>query len=201
VIWDILWAFLFVVVGLVLGVIFEERMRELYARARGQKKVLNQNDVAAACEGLFNKINRDKTTFEPDYILGIDGGGCVVASYLAQRLKKPVLELSADRRDPLYPKFPKDPQEFQHLVEIIKGKNVLVTEDLSNTSGTLRDVQKLLKSVAQKQKIAVISVPHKHLWSDKGVDPYLYDYYIEKYCHKGPCTIKFPWQVWNIGHR
>lgn len=144
------------------------------------------------------KGNREP--FNPELILGIDGGGCVIAAFMALALKKPVIAFEGDRTgEPLEPKFPKDQVFLTNLKPIIQGKNILLVEDLSNTGGTLRGAQDLLLAEgATTVKTATVCTPHFSRWLERKLTPFKYDYYIEECQHEWNGHIQLPWRgTWS----
>ena len=168
---------------------------------RLKRKVLSFKDVEKACYAIFEDMSDHE--FVPDYIFGIDGGGCIVAAFLGRWCKKPVIEFAANRTTLEDPKFPRDKDFFEGLKRIIKDKNVLLVDDLSDKSPTLKGAKDLLKEVTGELKIAVISKPAPETAMKRGRDASLYDYFprIEKTRgkrdHNGPFSILFPWDVWE----
>lgn len=191
------------IVFALLSPLISPHVKRTWDRVRGKRKELSLERVEKACYEIYKDADREK--FKPHYILGIDGGGCIVAAFLAQHYNVTMIEFAADRTNPEDPKFPKDNVLFGLLKGIIVGKKVLVVDDLSDRSFTLQKVKNLLKGVAGEVKIGVISKPSSRQAKNRTVDLTLYDYYPRVhpsepegiYDHDGKCTVHFPWDVWE----
>lgn len=183
-----------------IGPLFES----FWAKIRGKRKIVRDKDIPKACLKIYEDALRER--FSPDYILGIDGGGCVVAAYLEQLFNKPMLEFAADRSNPKDPRFPRDRDFFEKLKPVITGKEVLLVDDLSNESRTLQRAKDLLEEIVEDLRIAVISKPCLKLARNRNQDLTLYNYFPRRdssssstegmYDHNGKCTVHFPWEVW-----
>ena|GEM_PF-4359547 len=189
------------VIGVIITLIINRLLiPKMEARKRRKmeekKKILSFKDIWNATNELCKHITKPERRYSPAYILGIDGGGCVVAALLGQRLNKPTIEFAADRTGSR-PQFPKDKDFFEKLKQIVKDKDILLVDDLSNDSYTLVNAKKILEDIARLVKIAIISKPHSNMASQRGIDLSLYDYSIEEFDHRGRCTIEFPWEVWD----
>lgn len=172
-------------------------MRE---RLFGKRRKLSYSNIFEAVGELCDQIKNgadQRIAYDPDHILGIDWGGCVIAAILAQSLKKPTAVFEGNRDpDPMKPTFPKDPESFEKLKGIINGKKVLLVDDLSIKSGTLKRAREALSGIASDIKIAAISIPHPKRWPERGIEA-IYNYDIKKYRHKFDRQFEFPWKVWE----
>ncbi len=174
----------------------------LWAVILRKRKNLSHKDVYEACGDIYDEMYNDK--FTPNYILGLDGGGCIVAANISKWANKPSIEFAANRNDPRHPTFPKDEVFFEKLKPIIWKKKILIADDLSNESITLQNAKAAIQSIAREVKIAVISKPSKKIGANREQLLDIYDYYPKrkkgkpegKWDHKGKCTIHFPWEVW-----
>lgn len=179
------------------GIAIIKSMMRLIKRYTGRKRTLKYNDVFEACEKIYEQILDDKKNFYPDYILGIDGGGCVVAAILQQHLNKPLIQFAANRDGNDSPIFPKEEYFFKEIKPLIENKNVLLVDDLSNGSRTLKRASDKLKENGAEVKIAVISKPSITIANNQAQDLSLYCYSVKEWDHDGKCTIFFPWDVWG----
>lgn len=194
-IWAIVAGLIVMVIMLILSPVITPTLERWGLMIFRKQRTLSYKDILEAADELCEDIMKPEKQYTPDFILGIDGGGCIVASLLGQGLKKPVIEFAADRTGPK-PVFPKDKDFSQKLNPIIQGKKIPLVDDLSNTGNTLSDAKKKLKDIANEIRVAVISKPHRTLLRERGMYPLIYDYSIERFDHKGKGTIRFPWPVW-----
>jgi hypoxanthine phosphoribosyltransferase len=106
------------------------------------------------------KENIRQSGFDPEVIVGIHtvgyGGGGLVGDVLASHLHRPMLTACAELRD-----SDRKAHVYKISDELIRGKRVLLVDDVCTTGGTLRDVKNDLETTydCKELKVAVIVKP------------------------------------------
>lgn len=87
-------------------------------------------------------------TYAPECVLGIERGGAVFAAVAAYRLGSRLLCVRASRYDDSKPAniLHDEPQILAGDLAFLKGKRVLIVDDVSNSGKTLAAVRKLAMS-------------------------------------------------------
>lgn len=165
--------------------------------------VIPSTGVYRGIKKMANEIFR--SNFSPEYIVGIDGGGYTIASFLAQELHiKEMASLAVSRtwqhHEVNSVKVGK--KELEHI-SYVAGKRVLLVDDVSPTGQTLKEAREALEELTPKPevKIAVLVCPvDSELDSPKiSIERGFYDFcaYIVKFKGK-PGNVKLPWSTFDI---
>lgn len=95
--------------------------------------------------------------FEPDYILCVAGGGMIPSRILRTFIDVPIISLTINYYDEQnnIKSIPKIIQWVDH--EVIKGKNILIVDEVDDTRKTLKYLIEKLKKSVNKLGIFVVN--------------------------------------------
>lgn len=191
-----MWNYINVIVGLLIGAAGVGLPLYLHYKQRIRRR-FQLNWIYDRCVNeLLVKIRKQqydpsgKKLYDFDCIVGIDGGGMIIASILQLHLGKPVLYLPAMRGAPQ-----RFPRSFCKDLPSLEDKRVLLVDDASDTGDTLREAKDTLLNVlgAQLVKIAVIS---KRQSPVPGRSPIDIDFFVASGEHAGDYRdIELPWAI------
>lgn len=191
-----MWNYVIGVGSLIIGVVSGGLTLYFYYRGKLRKKLSMNWLYHRTINELLVKIRKQqyddlgRRQYDFDYIIGIDGGGMIIASILQLHLGKPVLYLPAHRGAPQ--RFP--PLSYQHLPSL-QGRAVLLVDDASDTGATLREAKEILVKVlgAELVRTAVISKRESLPSRQQQVD---IDFFVHGAEHAGDYRdIELPWSV------
>jgi hypoxanthine phosphoribosyltransferase len=111
-----------------------------------KKQILSVSDMKESAKLLYRMVTRSH--FEPDIIIGINGGGMIVATAMNASLRNPVGVLDTRNRNVTHISLPYkiDTNKSQHKTKVKPySKNILVTDTKLKTGRALEIAQTILK--------------------------------------------------------
>lgn len=184
-----------VIVAIVLFIRNREWDKRIWWRIQGKEK-RSFRQVIKAIDNLAEEIRRQKQNFEPNFIIGIDGGGYLVAAMLAGRLKKGMrtLEMNRDENG----KTIEVNEDSLGRLGDVSDKTILVVDD-DSSGRTLSLVEGVLaKRGANSVRLAVLSRrTDEQLDSRRGDYPLSSsDYQFAVWRTREP--VEYPWEMFWI---
>lgn len=144
----------------------------------------------------------EKLDFVPDYMLAIGGGGFIPARMLRTHLDVPILAFSVS----YYAKHAHEPSREPTIVqsvdlELLRGKNILIVDEVDDTRTTLAWVLKKLQTELERTgdtesaptRFAVLVVHNKQKPKNGTLDPDVP--YVACESTPGDVWIEYPWDV------
>lgn len=124
-----------------------QRLKAPKAVKTGAKKAMREIGWAAFGEIARQLATRISKRFRPDAILGIAKGGVFVGSAVASTLGADFYPVRVERRRREAEPMPEAADQFPDL----KGKRVLVVDDVCQTGATLTKARRLAKKAGAKE--------------------------------------------------
>lgn len=124
-----------------------QRLKAPKAMKTGPKKAMREIGWAAFGEIARQLATRISKRFRPDAILGIAKGGVFVGSAVASTLGADFYPVRVERRRREAEPMPEAADQFPDL----KGKRVLVVDDVCQTGATLTKARRLAKKAGAKE--------------------------------------------------
>lgn len=142
-------------------------------------RYITWNDYGELASALANKIASSRKSF--DIVVGVARGGIPVAMFVADRLGVKIDIINVKSYVGVAKRV--QPKIVSTLTEAVKGKRVLVVDDLVDEGDTMKTVLTYLNS--EKPKLISTAVLFKKPWSK--FDP---KYYLESVDE----WVVFPWE-------
>lgn len=183
------------VAALILFIRNREWDKRIWWRIRGKEK-RSFRQASKATDNIAKEIKRQKQEFDPKFIIGIDGGGYLVAAMLSGKLKKEMLSLEMDRDE--NGKARGVNQDFLKRLGNISDKAILLVDDDSSGRTLSLAKEALAKYGTGPVKLAVLSRrTDEQLDSRRGDYPLgSNDYQFAAWKTKEP--VEYPWEMFWI---
>jgi hypoxanthine phosphoribosyltransferase len=91
--------------------------------------------------------------FSPDIIIAVERGGLVLGALISSRLKSEFLTIHASLYDDSKPakQIHEQPKISGNIFPALRGKKILIVDDVSNTGKTLDAVREKVKSMGAQE--------------------------------------------------
>ncbi len=149
---------------------------------------METNFIAPSWDDIEEMISRiaeevERRGFRPDIILGVSRGGIIPALLLSDKLRVPVdiigVRFYKGVRD-----VGERPHIIQDITQTLRGRRVLIVDDVSDTGHTLKLVKRYVEERGARE--VMVCTLHYKPWA-----VYRPDYYVEE----TEAWIIYPWEV------
>lgn len=101
------------------------------------KTYLSYQQIEEYTKNIYESVNKS----DVDYIVGLSRGGLLSAVIISNKLNIPMIPLQLSTRDFIHEEIP------EYFVEQVRGKNILVIDDICDTGTTINHLSKELKDI------------------------------------------------------
>lgn len=145
-----------------------------------ERLFLSFSDIERYVRILTRQLDQS-STWTPDIIVGVARGGLIPAVMLSHKLETPMSVFDMSLRDGKTLSLPIEP-----LIKRLKGKRVLVVDDINDTGETFKLIRNYMSDIDYKFYCLV-----NNFGSGEGVDMYGMD--IDK--REKNVWVVFPWEA------